>query len=512
MARLKLIGLLGLAIFVANVTVYYVTEVNTQQRIAIALEDNIKNLQTHVEGLLYEQKSTADAMYQTTIRTEKVMQILEKASRASSKDRVVLREQLYALLEGKYEIFKIKDVLQYQFVFTNNHSFLRMHKPSKFGDDLSKIREDFRYVNEHKKPIRGFVQGRTVHGFRNTYPIFSKSGKHISTMEVSFSSDGFQEYLNTISKIHTHFLVNKHIFDTKTWARDDLVLQYVQSSEHEDYMLSMNRMHTHEKCIVQNKQKLKNIRHEIHEGIKKGEIFAVYAKHHERVDVVSFLPIKNLKEDTTLAWFVSYVENKFIEKTLKGSFMIRIFFMVLFFILGYLLYRYIRIKKHIEEEIHKKAYIDGLTGVYNRNKFDELMAQELKREARHHHSLSVAIVDIDHFKIFNDRYGHLVGDEVLILLAQYLKNQVRSTDTFARWGGEEFVLLFPETSKENMQKVCDKLRKGIETLNHPVAGGITASFGVTQYAEGDTHERMFKRCDDALYEAKESGRNKVCMK
>ena len=168
--------------------------------------------------------------------------------------------------------------------------------------------------------------------------------------------------------------------------------------------------------------------------------------------------------------------------------------------------------KERELIISNKAFYDGLTGVYNRNKFDELIDSELKRDRRYNTKLSIAIVDIDYFKNFNDTYGHLIGDEVLIMIAQYLDKNVRITDVFARWGGEEFVILFPDTTDINAKGICEKLRIAISKLNHSVAGHVTASFGVTQYQKGDDAESLFKRCDDALYLAKEEGRNRVCIK
>jgi len=168
--------------------------------------------------------------------------------------------------------------------------------------------------------------------------------------------------------------------------------------------------------------------------------------------------------------------------------------------------------KERELAISNKAFYDGLTGVYNRNKFDELIGIELRRDIRYKNNLSLAIVDIDHFKKFNDTYGHLVGDEVLIMIATYLNEHVRNTDVFARWGGEEFVILFPETTSENAKVVCEKLREGIMALEHKTAGHVTASFGITQYKDKDELSSLFKRCDDALYKAKESGRNRVVIK
>ncbi|MCK4974541.1 MAG: GGDEF domain-containing protein, partial [Sulfurimonas sp.] len=163
-------------------------------------------------------------------------------------------------------------------------------------------------------------------------------------------------------------------------------------------------------------------------------------------------------------------------------------------------------KKKIEE----KAYIDSLTGVYNRNKFDEVLDYEVKQAKRYHSSLSIAIVDIDHFKQFNDTYGHLLGDEVLSLLAKTIQKNIRDTDVFARWGGEEFVVLMPSTNINEAKTAAEHLRKKVEQIELKDIGGITASFGVTQFLEHDNEEELFKRADRALYKAKENGRN--CVK
>jgi len=161
------------------------------------------------------------------------------------------------------------------------------------------------------------------------------------------------------------------------------------------------------------------------------------------------------------------------------------------------------------KELANVAYTDSLTKVYNRLKFDELAEVELLSAEKFDLSLSIAILDIDHFKSFNDNYGHLIGDEVLIMLAQYINTSLRSTDIFARWGGEEFVILFKGTEIEDARVVTEKLRDGVSKLQHDIAGNITASFGLTQYKYGDTLENMFKRCDEALYRAKANGRNRV---
>jgi len=164
------------------------------------------------------------------------------------------------------------------------------------------------------------------------------------------------------------------------------------------------------------------------------------------------------------------------------------------------------------EEITKKANHDMLTGLYNRSKFEEIFAYELSQVKRYGYELSLALADIDHFKLFNDRYGHLVGDEVLKLVGNTLVSCTRSTDTVARWGGEEFVMLLPQTAIDDAVVLLEKCRKKVEDLHYKEYGKITLSFGATSYKKGDTLKSMLQRADEALYEAKAQGRNQVVSK
>lgn len=160
-------------------------------------------------------------------------------------------------------------------------------------------------------------------------------------------------------------------------------------------------------------------------------------------------------------------------------------------------------------ELKNKVYFDPLTNIYNRNKLDEVFSYELDRAKRYKSEFSMILIDIDHFKKFNDTYGHLIGDEVLIMLSKTINKITRTTDTFARWGGEEFVMILPNTTKENAAILAEHIRKDVEKLKHRTAGSITASFGVSQYSLNDTQESLYNKCDKALYKAKELGRNRV---
>ena len=156
-----------------------------------------------------------------------------------------------------------------------------------------------------------------------------------------------------------------------------------------------------------------------------------------------------------------------------------------------------------------KANIDALTGIYNRNKLDEIFALELEKTKRDKDMFSIALADIDHFKNFNDTYGHLIGDEVLKKVANCLKDNIREDDIVVRWGGEELIILFRGLNVENAKNAANKLRLLIADIQNENSGNITVSFGVTEYKKGDNQETIFKRCDDALYLAKKNGRNRV---
>lgn len=156
---------------------------------------------------------------------------------------------------------------------------------------------------------------------------------------------------------------------------------------------------------------------------------------------------------------------------------------------------------------------DNVTQLPNRAAYDERMQYEFSRWQRYNNPLSIIVGDIDHFKKFNDEFGHLAGDAVLKIVAQTLRKNLRETDFVARYGGEEFVMLLPSTERNQAEKVSEKLRQCIEELpfsRHGKTIGITISFGVSQLVEKDNKESLFERADQALYYAKKQGRNRCC--
>lgn len=163
------------------------------------------------------------------------------------------------------------------------------------------------------------------------------------------------------------------------------------------------------------------------------------------------------------------------------------------------------------EKIETIAITDNLTGLYNRRKFDEVLASEIHRTQRFGGFLSIILGDIDHFKKVNDKYGHLAGDEMLRNISCLLKRNLRQVDVLARWGGEEFIILLPETAGTEAMKTAEKLRQLIKKSQNKYNVSLTMSFGVAEYLPGDHIDSLLQKADTALYRAKGKGRNRVEM-
>lgn len=163
----------------------------------------------------------------------------------------------------------------------------------------------------------------------------------------------------------------------------------------------------------------------------------------------------------------------------------------------------------LNHKLQELSVTDGLTRLYNRRKLDEVLQYEYDKAMRYKSTLAVILLDIDRFKLINDDYGHLVGDQVLMAFAKLLEENTRSTDTLGRWGGEEFLIIAPELDKSHAIAFAEKLRHHIASYAFESVGKRTASFGVSILEKYDEIKDLMKRVDDALYDAKRSGRNKV---
>jgi diguanylate cyclase len=167
------------------------------------------------------------------------------------------------------------------------------------------------------------------------------------------------------------------------------------------------------------------------------------------------------------------------------------------------------------ESVRKESLTDQLTGIPNRKAFDNELQESVDRAIESGEPLSLVMCDIDHFKAFNDTWGHQTGDQVLRLVANCLSENVKGRDTAARYGGEEFVVILPQTELAGAVNLANQIRAKVESKKlvkkstGDILGIITISCGVTQYDPKETLEEFVRRTDECLYAAKRNGRNRV---
>ncbi len=167
-------------------------------------------------------------------------------------------------------------------------------------------------------------------------------------------------------------------------------------------------------------------------------------------------------------------------------------------------------EENYKKELELLSVTDSLTGISNRRYFEKKMHDEILRSIRYEHPLAFVMLDIDHFKRVNDVHGYGIGDSVLVEYTKLISSMLRDGDVFSRIGGEEFMIILPHASKNEAKIIAEKLRKSVQ--DHKRVMPITMSFGVTEYLKGEDDSYILKRVDEALYEAKESGRNRIVLK
>lgn len=332
-----------------------VTKNLNHDRIDTVLQKHLESLEIHYQIFLYNQKKIAAQIYEQTIQDKEVISLLTQASQNQNNPKKldILREKLKEHLTKAYNIYKQSDVLQYHFVFSDNSVFLRMHKPEKYGDNLQGIREDFELVNKTHQEVHGFTQGRTAHGFRNTYPLQDTQGNYIGAFEVSFKTELLQNYLNDISNTHSHFLIHKDIFNSKTWQRNDLMLTYKQSEEHPDYMMTAPKGQTTKKCVIHNKSNSYKLHKAIKSGIKTQKMFASYIIENGYARVVTFLPVKQAITKKIVAWIVTYDDDIIIYDLTETLFVTELSIFFIMLIVYILLYNLLTQHNRLKEAVKK---------------------------------------------------------------------------------------------------------------------------------------------------------------
>ncbi len=455
-------------------------------------------------------KIMSEDIYAMLMDNPAIIKIFGQAKNSDVPKQAELRKQLYDLLKKRYKRLKNMGVEQLHFHLPDNTSFLRMHKPEKFGDDLSEVRYSVALTNKTKVYTEGFELGRAVHGFRFVYPVYDDQKEYLGSLEVSYAS---KQMLNVIMDtfIHdAHFLISKKIVEEKTW-QDERKKYYRSGWESPDYLLETV---TH--SMVGEVNLYKEIRNgklgeKIAKGIKSKKPFALVTIYNFQSIVLSFLPIRNIQDSETVAYLVTYTESDYLDNLeMEEHYFMLLFYAIVFmlFIFGF----YAIINK---EKLHEMAHFDVLTKLPNRAAFYIEFQLELYRAQRSGKKLALLFIDLDGFKAVNDTYGHGAGDRLLVDVSQRLRASVRKSDIIARLGGDEFTVLLSDLhdAKESLvvaQKIIEVLNKEFKFKKKSMK--IGASIGIAVCPEhGEEIDTLVKKADNMMYQVKRAGKNNVKM-
>ena len=314
-------------------TVYFVTTSDMQKRKSSILKQQVSNLKNAYKVSQNRFEIISDSLNSTLMQREEILKLLYKAKHSQNEAKLIeIRSKLYEKIKPHFDRLKKLGVIITLFSFPDNKTFLRVHKPSKFNDDLSKIRYSFTYVNSTKKIIRGFEQGKITHAFRNIFPIFYKN-EFLGSVDIAFSSDVLQEHMGVLHNTDTHFILNKRFFKANIWKMKGLS-NYIQSLEHSNFLYSLSKTHQENEFAKMEVSINNELKNDIYKGIEQGDAFAL--AHNS--SIIAFIPIKNIKEQRTVAYLVSYTDSKYLKDIIDEHLWINIFAFIIFSLLSLVIY------------------------------------------------------------------------------------------------------------------------------------------------------------------------------
>ncbi|HQO01529.1 MAG TPA: diguanylate cyclase [Spirochaetota bacterium] len=489
-----------IAIVLISCVLFYVNYTHNKKEIE---KNHINELNSQFIIITSIYSNMADSIYHLLINTERVKRIL--ADGVASQDphrKNMFRKRLFDELTPLYQKITAYNFRQLHFHECNNRSFLRFHRPEKYGDDLTGVRYSVEYANREKKPISGFEEGRIVNGYRYIYPLQYRN-RHIGSVEISVSIKTVTSQLKQRFNIDTEFIIlasqvtekvfKSEISNYKLWPIDNrFVLDRAVS----------------ESCILKkhisaaDKEK---IRHALSENTERGTPFCLEIQSEGSSLLLTFLPIRNFTGNN-VAYIFSISDNKKIHFQNMSFYMLSVALALLLIILIMFTIYYGISQKTIEDMVTN----DFLTGVYTRRVSFEKLDVEFNRYIRYGNTVSVIMIDIDHFKNVNDTHGHSIGDIILKGVAEIIKSNIRINDVLGRYGGEEFILVLPETDTSGAVVVAENIRAAISSHEFHSVGTVTVSCGVAEIDSTlNTIEKLIDKADINLYKAKNEGRNRV---
>ncbi len=430
-----------------------------------------------------------------------------------------IRRDLHQLVSSGWgEMTRHYKGRQLHFHLPPDTSFLRVHRPDKYGDDLSPIRHSIVAANTGLKGTEGFESGRVYAGIRGVVPVFARDANgeriHVGALEAGTSFSLMLKQLKGVLAAEYAVLMTLEHAKQTMWP--DFLQEYIKDHPVIDgHMLEASTNNRQSRRILGDPTVMTLL----------GTPGTVLAKIDDREIAVTSFPLRDYlgsvdpdRKDigTILVWTPAEAEIAAFDAGIRTNLAIAI---IGFILIETLIILALRIDRQLKSH-RRLSLTDGLTGVANRRHFDQRVEEEVGRARRSSDNLAIILCDIDYFKQYNDHYGHTAGDQCLRRVADGLQNQLRrSGELLARYGGEEFVVVLPGADSHQGAVVAERLRRGVEAMAiaHEIseaADYVTISCGVSslRFDPGNADIDGFyllSQADKALYAAKEAGRNRV---
>ena len=308
----------------------------------LVLEYKQRKAQEHelkYKAIYNQYKRLSNAIFDADINTPIIIDLFKNAHKENDLSKNIIREKLFSILEKKYEKLKEYNLRQLHFHLPNNHSFLRMHRPKKFGDDLTNFRKTVEYVNKNQRYIDGFEEGRIFNGFRYVHPLFDMKQNHIGSVEISFSIMSFIETMKKDYNLNSNFIIRKDIVDKKVFKEEKV--NYIQSPN-KDFYFEKN---IYEKYM--NNEILDTVKKDQSSEILKGKTFTTY---YDEIQILkTIIPIKNPITGDVVAAICICQNDFFIKNSQSMLYMFSMSIALLIAIILYLFHKQDLSKKKLKK-------------------------------------------------------------------------------------------------------------------------------------------------------------------
>lgn len=463
----------------------------------------LDNLNHQILTIKALNQSMAQILFEEAIiDKERIVEIIATANEADEEEKKGLREELYELTLGSYISATSNHFRQLHFHLKNNESFLRLHKPGTFGDNLTGIRATVEWTNREQVYSEGFEEGRIFNGYRCVFPLFQNE-QHVGSVEISVSMVAVTELLQELFNKSGMFIINKSVTDEKVF-QDELPLHYQGSSISDDYYVDFETWelmtNEFEQIDIEHLVRLnQNLPESISIELEAGEDFLLDQKIDDQDYSVVFLAIDNF-ENEHVGYLVFYLQNDEFSMIQQDYFRFNLlvgsFYLIVMFIIVYI--------HRVRNRYYKLSMTDHLTGVYNYRGFTHT-AELIYQNAQRLGVFRVCFLDIDDFKKINDTYGHNIGDEALIEVARLIKASFRQADVMGRLGGDEFAVC--GISKPGFKNVfTDRLDEKIQEFNESGSKQfhLSISIGCVEISSFQDYsfEDVLLEADKKMYAAK----------